>query len=190
MRSVMVAAAARGWNGVVCVGAPVVAGFISGLLTLLRGDHVVVWRAPPWSSGRRLCPAGVLAESLRSAAARARWRCIRGMVAAPSPTAEATRLTDPRRTSPAANTPGRLVSSGSGQRAGCQRGPLVPGDGLAEPLGARPGADEDEQGVGGDGAPRPGGGVLQYQRLQVAGAGAAGHLHAVADVDVRGGGDL
>ena len=37
------------------------------------------------------------------------------MVPAPSPTAEATRLTDPWRTSPAANTPGRLVSSGSGR---------------------------------------------------------------------------
>ncbi len=37
------------------------------------------------------------------------------MTAAPSPTADAIRLTDPRRTSPAANTPGRLVSSGSGR---------------------------------------------------------------------------
>ena len=33
---------------------------------------------------------------------------------APSPTAEATRLTEPDRTSPAANTPGRLVSSRNG----------------------------------------------------------------------------
>ena len=37
---------------------------------------------------------------------------------APSPTAEATRLIEPERTSPAANTPGRLVSSGSGHPAG------------------------------------------------------------------------
>ena len=50
-----------------------------------------------------------------------RWRCTRGMVAAPSPTAEATRLTDPWRTSPAAKTPGRLVSSGSAGRPGGQR---------------------------------------------------------------------
>src|SRR5437899_13010981 len=35
---------------------------------------------------------------------------------APSPTAEATRLTDPERTSPAANTPVRLVSSRNGGR--------------------------------------------------------------------------
>jgi hypothetical protein len=33
---------------------------------------------------------------------------------APSPTAEATRLIDPLRTSPTAKTPGRFVSSGSG----------------------------------------------------------------------------
>src|SRR3712207_7957143 len=36
---------------------------------------------------------------------------------APSPTAEATRLIEPLRTSPAANTPGRLVSSRYGSRA-------------------------------------------------------------------------
>jgi hypothetical protein len=34
----------------------------------------------------------------------------------PSPTAAAQRLTEPERTSPAANTPGRLVSSGPGAR--------------------------------------------------------------------------
>src|SRR5438105_10970201 len=34
----------------------------------------------------------------------------------PSPTAEATRLTEPERTSPAANTPGRLVSNKNGCR--------------------------------------------------------------------------
>src|SRR5437016_7485864 len=34
----------------------------------------------------------------------------------PSPTAEATRLTEPERTSPAANTPGRLVSNRNGCR--------------------------------------------------------------------------
>ena len=36
---------------------------------------------------------------------------------APSPTAETTRLTNPLRTSPTANTPGRLVSSLSGHQA-------------------------------------------------------------------------
>ncbi len=42
----------------------------------------------------------------------------------PSPIAAAQRFTDPQRTSPAANTPGRLVSSGSGSRG---RGQLPPG---------------------------------------------------------------
>src|SRR5437016_4259015 len=40
----------------------------------------------------------------------------------PSPTAEATRLTEPERTSPAANTPGRLVSSRNGCRFNVQCG--------------------------------------------------------------------
>jgi hypothetical protein len=44
------------------------------------------------------------------------WWIIRTAIA-PSPTAEATRLIEPERTSPAANTPGRLVSSGSGGRS-------------------------------------------------------------------------
>jgi hypothetical protein len=35
---------------------------------------------------------------------------------APSPTAAATRFIEPRRTSPTANTPGMLVSNGSGGR--------------------------------------------------------------------------
>ncbi len=39
------------------------------------------------------------------------------MATDPSPTADATRFTEPLRTSPAANTPGRLVSSGSGRRS-------------------------------------------------------------------------
>src|SRR2546423_11231743 len=40
----------------------------------------------------------------------------------PSPTADATRLTDPDRTSPAANTPGRLVSRKNGGRFAVQCG--------------------------------------------------------------------
>ena len=43
--------------------------------------------------------------------------CSWATTAAPSPTAAATRLTEPARTSPIANTPGRLVSSGSGKRS-------------------------------------------------------------------------
>ena len=41
----------------------------------------------------------------------AMWACTKPTAIAPSPTAAATRLAEPARTSPAANTPGRLVSS-------------------------------------------------------------------------------
>jgi hypothetical protein len=71
------------------------------------------------------------------------------MVAAPSPIAEATRLTDPQRTSPAANTPGqagferqRQAAAGpAGAGVGWQVWPgedeplLVACDVVAEPLG-------------------------------------------------------
>src|SRR5215470_11924133 len=88
---------------------------------------------------------------------------------------------------------GPAVAGARGQVESGADEPLpVAGDGLAEPFGARLGADENEQSVRGDGAPRPGGGALQYQRFEMAGAvaGAAGDLHPVADVDVRGVADL
>ena len=44
---------------------------------------------------------------------------------APSPTAEATRFIESRRTSPAANTPGTLVSSTNGGRSSGQAGPSL-----------------------------------------------------------------
>jgi hypothetical protein len=46
---------------------------------------------------------------------------MRRMAIDPSPTAEATRFTVPRRTSPTANTPGMLVSSMNGARRSGQR---------------------------------------------------------------------
>jgi hypothetical protein len=46
-----------------------------------------------------------------------RYSCTNWTAIAPSPTAEATRFTDPERTSPAAKTPGRLVSNRNGGRA-------------------------------------------------------------------------
>ncbi len=49
----------------------------------------------------------------------ARYWCTDRMLIPPSPTADATRLTEPSRTSPAANTPGMLVSSKRGGR-GCR----------------------------------------------------------------------
>jgi hypothetical protein len=52
----------------------------------------------------------------RSGSSARRCSCTRRTTVAPSPTAEATRLIDPCRTSPAAKTPGMLVSSGKGSR--------------------------------------------------------------------------
>src|SRR6266513_631719 len=45
-----------------------------------------------------------------------KYSCTNWTAIDPSPTAEATRLTEPERTSPAANTPGRLVSNKNGCR--------------------------------------------------------------------------
>lgn len=75
------------------------------------------------------------------------------------------RLTEPERTSPAANTPGRLVSYRIGGRASgqsCERDvvEIAPGehepmvvspDDSREPLGARRGSNEDEQDLRWDG---------------------------------------
>src|ERR1700745_2702936 len=80
---------------------------------------------------------------------------------APSPTAVATRLAEPARTSPTAKMPGWLVSSsersapsgpGPGREKSVSMGVAHP----AEPAGARGHADEDEQRPGVDGAPRAG----------------------------------
>src|SRR2546426_841030 len=49
-------------------------------------------------------------EALRPHISFKYW-CTNATAIAPSPTAEATRLMEPERTSPAASTPGRLVSS-------------------------------------------------------------------------------
>src|SRR5215472_11963805 len=54
----------------------------------------------------------VLAGSVGLSPPSARKACSAAMTCAPSPTAAATRLTEPERTSPIAKTPGRLVSSG------------------------------------------------------------------------------
>lgn len=57
----------------------------------------------------------------------------------PSPTADATRFTDPLRTSPAANTPGRLVSSRNGARpTDRQRSAPVMAGGSAVPVVTKP----------------------------------------------------
>ena len=90
-----------------------------------------------------------------------RYRCTLLTELEPSPTADATRFIDDRRTSPAANTPGTLVSSRNGWRSsgharGVERGDVGPGehepvvvagDVVAEPVGAWECADEHEQPV-------------------------------------------
>ena len=77
----------------------------------------------------------------------------------PSPTPEATRFTEPWRTSPTAKMPGTLVSSRNGSRSSvqplgrCHRGSdqgrseetaLVALDQIAQPVGARQGSNKDE----------------------------------------------
>ena len=49
-----------------------------------------------------------------------KYSCTNRTAIAPSPTAEATRFAEPDRTSPAAKTPGRLVSSRKGWRLAVQ----------------------------------------------------------------------
>ena len=63
--------------------------------------------------------AGVIPSAARDDTYTGRWMCACTKLTAmdPSPTAEATRFAEPLRTSPAAKTPGRLVSSRKGDRA-------------------------------------------------------------------------
>src|ERR1700720_2073309 len=67
----------------------------------------------------------VLAGSAALSPASARKACNAATTCAPSPTDAATRLTDPERTSPIANTPGRLVSSGLRGFASVRTKPLA-----------------------------------------------------------------
>src|SRR5271155_3909015 len=66
----------------------------------------------------------VLAGSAALSPRSARKTCSSATTCAPSPTAAATRLTEPERTSPIANTPGRLVSSGLWMSAPAHTKPL------------------------------------------------------------------
>src|SRR5439155_1351469 len=67
-----------------------------------------------------------------------RYSCTNWTAIAPSPTAEATRLTESDRTSPAANTPARLVSSRNGCRLPVQCGDCASdGPVLMNPLPSR-----------------------------------------------------
>src|SRR5207244_2317397 len=67
-----------------------------------------------------------------------RYSCTNWTAIAPSPTAEATRLTESDRTSPAANTPARLVSSRNGCRLPIQCGDCASdGPVMMKPLASR-----------------------------------------------------
>src|SRR5437868_251106 len=72
--------------------------------------------------GHHCLPPLIVSASLSPASARN--ACKAATTCAPSPTAAATRLTDPARTSPIANTPGRLVSSGLRMLAPVRTNPL------------------------------------------------------------------
>src|SRR4051795_3178556 len=84
-------------------------------------------------------PCHVPSSSLVRHRVVARCSCTRRTAMEPSPTAEATRLTEPLRTSPAANTPGRLVSSSSGGGRGSSSAPVptrASGPGTTQPTPA------------------------------------------------------
>ncbi len=109
----------------------------------------------------------------------ARWAWTSCTAHAPSPTAVAQRLVEPERTSPAAKTPGTLVSSriaGSDAGAGEDEAVVVARDRVVEPFGARQRAEEEEQE-----RERQALAALERDRLELAvGAVERGDLAAVA----------
>ena len=77
-----------------------------------RGQRTPRQTGPNQATGSILPNGGLLpGRGVRSADQVPKYSWIWRMAIDPSPTAEATRLTEPLRTSPAANTPGWLVSS-------------------------------------------------------------------------------
>src|ERR1700682_5255153 len=91
---------------------------------------------------RKLKSAGFACGGARQPAAHAcaaRYACTKLTDMAPSPTAEAQRLTDPLRTSPAAKMPGRLVSRKYGGRpAARQMSPRRASAGIEVPVSTKP----------------------------------------------------
>src|SRR5437764_13388557 len=95
--------------------------------------------------GHHCLPPLIVSTSLSPASARK--ACKVATTCAPSPTAAATRLVDPERTSPIANTPGRLVSSGpENVGAGAHKALVVEHHARAgQPDGIRVRADKQKQ---------------------------------------------
>ena len=106
---------------------------------------------PPLPGGVR--PGQTVLDCARPAGSRlapARKACSVATTCAPSPTAAATRFTEPARTSPMANTPWRLVSSGRRSPARSRTRPhealgVQRHAGSGQPVGVRRRADEEEQ---------------------------------------------
>src|SRR6185312_16973569 len=116
------------------------------------------------------------------------------MATAPSPTAPATRLMESWRTSPAARTPGRLLSKGSGARvaghalagdvgAGEDEPVVVEVDAVAQPVGVWFRADEDEDGSRGNLVATSGLRVLEGEGLEAAVAAAVDDTGVELDLD-------
>ena len=120
------------------------------------GDCLDPARQPWWIPGKKcFSRRRGLARDLHHISFR--YSCTNWTAIAPSPTADATRLTEPERTSPAANTPGRLVSSRNGGRFAPQVGDWAragpvrtnPFESISisfgQPVGPRHGTDEAEE---------------------------------------------
>ena len=118
------------------------------------------YRAP---SGCQAGPALRPGQGRETSSSRRRWASATAM--APSPTAPATRLVEPLRASPAAKSPGTLVSSGNGSRSSGQPAgrrpwarrsgpveqvarPIDEDAGAGRPAGAGDAADAQEQRAG------------------------------------------
>src|ERR1700684_1688635 len=86
-----------------------------------RDGEVLAHELVSWFESLRKCGYSLFHAALCPSVLSARNRCTRWTAIAPSPTADATRLTLPARASPTANIPGILVSSRSGGRRSGER---------------------------------------------------------------------
>src|ERR1700751_4429670 len=97
--------------------------YLQALLTTERAGRHLANRVGVGAFGGHQCLL-VLAGSAALSPRSARKACSAATTCAPSPTAAATRLTEPERTSPIANRPGRLVSCGLWMSVPARTNPL------------------------------------------------------------------